>query len=253
MATSQPAALRPVTLEQLIALNEEIAALVRVGVPLGQGLQRLGRDMPGRLGEVAQTLAERVNRGENLWRILEANPQTFPSAYRAVVAAGLRTGRLARALELLTETAEHLAEAHRIVVAAFVYPLMVFLLAWGLFVFFVLKIAPVVAIALSEFERLDVPFSLTWQVGGARRPGGAPRFLGPSWFRPEPGRSSAAGRCRLNLVPPACSWVGFRGRDGCSTISVLLFSRKCWVCWLKTTCLWTPPWYWQPSRSEAHD
>ncbi len=152
MATSQPAALRPVTLEQLIALNEEIAALVRVGVPLGQGLQRLGRDMPGRLGEVAQTLAERVNRGENLCAILEANPQTFPSAYRAVVAAGLRTGRLARALELLTETAEHLAEAHRIVVAAFVYPLMVFLLAWGLFVFFVLKIAPVVAIALSEFE-----------------------------------------------------------------------------------------------------
>ena len=35
-----------VTLDQLIALNDEIAALARAGVPLDQGLLHLGRDLP---------------------------------------------------------------------------------------------------------------------------------------------------------------------------------------------------------------
>ena len=48
------------TLDHLIALNDEIAALVRAGVPLERGLAELGGDMPGRLGEIATALAERL-------------------------------------------------------------------------------------------------------------------------------------------------------------------------------------------------
>ena len=46
-----------ITLDQLIALNDEIAALVRAGVPLDRGLRSLGEDLPGRLGRFARQLS----------------------------------------------------------------------------------------------------------------------------------------------------------------------------------------------------
>ena len=49
-----------ITLEELTALNDEIAALVRVGVPLEDGLSRLGEDLPGRLGQLASRLADQL-------------------------------------------------------------------------------------------------------------------------------------------------------------------------------------------------
>ena len=54
------------TLDDLIALNDEIAALVRAGVPLEAGLAELGGDLPGRLGQFATVLAQRTARGESL-------------------------------------------------------------------------------------------------------------------------------------------------------------------------------------------
>ena len=46
----------------MIALNDEIAALVRAGVPLEQGLGHLGGDLPGRLGTFTTALADRMGR-----------------------------------------------------------------------------------------------------------------------------------------------------------------------------------------------
>ena len=39
-----------VSLDDLIALNDEIIALIRAGVPLERGLAGLADDLPGRLG-----------------------------------------------------------------------------------------------------------------------------------------------------------------------------------------------------------
>jgi general secretion pathway protein F len=56
MATANPSAGHTLSLEQLIALGEEIAALARAGVPLDEGLAELGRELPGRLGKVARQM-----------------------------------------------------------------------------------------------------------------------------------------------------------------------------------------------------
>jgi general secretion pathway protein F len=79
MNDTQPAT--AITLEQLVALNDEIAALVRAGVPLEQGLTALGADMPGRLGKVTQMLAERMERGESLDQVMAAESSHFPLAW----------------------------------------------------------------------------------------------------------------------------------------------------------------------------
>jgi len=125
-----------ISLDELIALNDEIIALVHAGIPLEGALSKLGEDLPGRLGRITRMLAERMKRGESLAEILENEPEHFPAVYRAVVLAGLRGGRLAAALESVSQSARRLAETRRIVAAAFLYPMIVVLVAWCLFVLF---------------------------------------------------------------------------------------------------------------------
>ena len=152
MNDTQPAT--AITLEQLVALNDEIAALVRAGVPLEQGLTALGADMPGRLGKVTQMLAERMQRGESLDQVMAAESSHFPPVYRAVVEVGLRTGRLPGALEALAVSIRRVKQTRRIVASSLLYPLLVTMVAWAFFVFFVIMIAPPLS---SAFKYFDVP------------------------------------------------------------------------------------------------
>jgi type II secretory pathway component PulF len=147
-------AIGPLTIEQLAALNGEIAALVRAGVPLEEGLGELGADMPGRLGKVARLIAERAGRGESLQAILADPSAGFPPVYQAVVAAGLRTGRLPVALESLAGSLRRVTETRRAIASACLYPLLLLILAWGFFSFFSAKIAPAL---LSAFDAFRVP------------------------------------------------------------------------------------------------
>ena len=101
------------TLNDLLALNQEIAALVRAGVPLERGLADLGADMPGRLGKAAASLAERTARGESLEQALADQAVTLSPAYRAVVQAGVRAGRLPAALEAVAASAHRTAETQQ--------------------------------------------------------------------------------------------------------------------------------------------
>jgi len=87
-----------ITLDQLIALNDEIAALIRAGVPLDRGLRSLGQDLPGRLGRFATQLSAQLARGESLTDALAEPKAKLPRLYRAVIeAAGQKAQWLANA------------------------------------------------------------------------------------------------------------------------------------------------------------
>jgi general secretion pathway protein F len=134
-----------ITLDELIALNEEIASLVRAGVPLDQGLQALGADMPGRLGRFATELSGQIARGESLTVALTDSGPYLPRVYRAVVEAGTAGGRLPAALESLAGSLRRLAETRRTVAITFIYPVLLLCFAWGLFAFAVDKLLPAFA------------------------------------------------------------------------------------------------------------
>jgi general secretion pathway protein F len=131
-----------VTLDQLIALNDEMVALVRAGVPLERGLIEAGRDLRGRLGEIATDLGTRLGQGERLPEAMARADRAMPEVYRAVVEAGVRSGRLAQALEGMASIARNYADARQAVGMAMLYPLIVLLLAYSLALCFVLVIAP---------------------------------------------------------------------------------------------------------------
>lgn len=138
------------SLEQLIALNDEMSALVRAGVPLDRGLADVSEEMPGRIGKLAAQMGERLRRGESMPQILASDEQRFPPVWRAVVEAGLRSGRLTAALEGLSTTARRVAELRRAVLVAWIYPLTVMTLAYALFVFVVMVLSPVMLYAMQD-------------------------------------------------------------------------------------------------------
>ena len=131
-----------VTLDQIVALNDEMAALVRAGIPLERGLIEAGRDIGGRLGRIVADLGGRLDRGEPLPDALGGSRDGLPGVYRAIVEAGIRSGRLSKALEGMATIARGHAEARRAVGLSLLYPLLVVALAYSLFLGFVLRIAP---------------------------------------------------------------------------------------------------------------
>jgi general secretion pathway protein F len=140
------------TLDNLLALNDEIAALVRAGVPLERGLTELARDLPGNLGRTAAELADRLEQGDPLDQALSSSDRQFPPLYLAVVTAGFRSGRLSAALEGLAVAARRIAELRQVTATAIIYPVIVFLLGWAMFVGFVLFFAPHVLPAFRDFH-----------------------------------------------------------------------------------------------------
>lgn len=128
------------TAEQLTAVTDELTALARAGVPLDGSLLALAADLPGRHGEVSRRIGERLASGEDLARVLEEDA-SYPPAYRAVVAAGLRTGRLAEAFAAVAEVAQRRQSLRSVVLVALIYPsltLAVAVLAYAVIAFHVL-------------------------------------------------------------------------------------------------------------------
>jgi general secretion pathway protein F len=132
----------PISIDQLVALNEEIAALVRAGIPLDRGLLEAGRDVRGRLGRIAAALGRRLGRGESLVEALHAEEASIPPLYRAVVEAGTRAGRLPVALEGMARYVRGYSEARVAIGLALWYPLVVLALAYALFVGLVMVVVP---------------------------------------------------------------------------------------------------------------
>lgn len=124
-------------LEDLTALNDEIGALARAGVPLGSGLLEMGKEMPSRLRDAAQHIGRRLEQGESFDEVLADGRLDIPEAYRAVLSSGVRSGRLAVAVEKLSGTLRRVTEARTMLKMAAVYPIGLVIAACCLFAFLI--------------------------------------------------------------------------------------------------------------------
>jgi general secretion pathway protein F len=147
------------SIEQLIGLNDEIASLVRGGVPLELGLHELGSDSSGALQEISQSLAARMSAGASLSEALHAEERRLPATYRTVVEAGVRAGRLPAALESISNYARELADLRRRITLALLYPFIVVVLAYLLFGVFIVQLVRRLR-ETYELFRLPVHWSL---------------------------------------------------------------------------------------------
>lgn len=154
-----------ISVDDFVALNDEIAALVRAGVPLDKGLARWGRDAGGRVGRITTELSAAAARGEPLEQSLTRLDVRLPEVYRAVVVAGVKSGRLPSALESLSAAARRLQEARALVGLAMIYPLALLLLGYGLLLLIVGWVLPVL---MQLYDGNPPPFWNAVVTGGER-------------------------------------------------------------------------------------
>ena len=213
MSNSSSPSLTGITLDELLALNQEIRALVRAGVPLEFGLGEFGRELPGHLGQVATGVAEQLRLGRPLVEVLDDSRWGIPPAYRAVVSAGLRSGRLASALEAVAQSARRLADLRRTISVSLVYPLLLLIIGWGLLAVFAAKVAPALAPGVAE---LTGPTHAALFLDGIARWGAWARYWGPAlpaalllaagWWWFASGRATVAQPRRARMLLGWLPW-----------------------------------------------
>lgn len=120
------------SIDDFVALNDEMASLVRAGVPLELGLQGFSRGISGKLGDLSDRLSQRMNAGESLEEAIHAEREAFPRVYRFAIEAGIKSGNLPQAMESLSRYARLLSDARRRIRLALIYPAIVVLLAYYL-------------------------------------------------------------------------------------------------------------------------
>jgi type II secretory pathway component PulF len=136
---AQPAA-KPISLSDLIAFNEEVLALVRVGLPIEIGLG--GTQLPKSIRKITRRFREELERGATIRQALDNCGAEFPASYLALVEAGLRSNRLTDSLISAGEFARTVLSMQHQLRSALVYPLLIFSVAYGFFLLLVSELVP---------------------------------------------------------------------------------------------------------------
>jgi type II secretory pathway component PulF len=133
------------SLDDYVALNDQLAALVAAGVPLDVGLGNWNQPVSEALENINATVARRVRRGESLKEALEGDDHDLPPSYRSLVQIGLAGGNLSEALDDATRVSETADKSRFTISSSLIYPLIVCGLAYigtlGLCQFFVPSLA----------------------------------------------------------------------------------------------------------------
>ncbi|HUR35849.1 MAG TPA: type II secretion system F family protein [Vicinamibacterales bacterium] len=131
-----------------LVFNQELATLLRAGMPLVQSLELLKRRVTSPLfRSVLDDVHERVRGGTALSDAFAVHGSLFPSVYTASLVAGERSGNLDGVLRRFVEYTKVIATVRRKTISALVYPAILIALALVLVSIIVLRVVP----AFSDF------------------------------------------------------------------------------------------------------
>lgn len=128
---------------EFLIFNQELATLLRAGMPLVQSLELLKRRIVSPVFRaVLNDVHERVRSGSSLSDAFAAHGALLPSVYTASLVAGERSGTLDTVLRRFVEYTKIIATVKRKTVSALVYPAILITLALVLVAIIVFKVVP---------------------------------------------------------------------------------------------------------------
>ena len=137
---------RGVRTQEFLIFNQELATLLRAGMPLVQSLDLLrGRVTSPAFRRVLDDVHEKVRSGTALSDAFGSHLDLFPRVYTASLLAGERSGNLDAVLRRYVEYTKVIATVKRKTVSALVYPAILISLALVLVGIIVLKVVPAFA------------------------------------------------------------------------------------------------------------
>ena len=169
----------PLSLDDFLFFNEQIAAMTNAGVPLQDGLRQLGADVgSGKLKRLLLELADDLAAGTPLEQALAKLQSRFPTQYAGVVRAGLESGDLGGTLYGLSTHLRLKSDLRRALVELAVYPLVVLLFAFGVLSFLMRIVVPQLELMVADMVGVygwsspsrppSVPHSTGWIFETAR-------------------------------------------------------------------------------------
>jgi type IV pilus assembly protein PilC len=137
-----------ISTREFLVFNQELATLLKAGMPLVQSLDLLKRRVESPVfRSVLDDVHERVRGGAALSDAFAAHGDLFPSIYTASLVAGERSGSLDTVLRRFVEYTKVVTTLKRKTLSALVYPAILVSLAIVLVAIIVLKVIP----AFSDF------------------------------------------------------------------------------------------------------
>jgi len=109
--------------QDFLVFNQELAALLRAGLPLLQALDLIvDRMADSNFETVLQDVRERIRTGEDLSNAFTAHQEMFPRLYPSALKAGERSGELEAVIRRFIRYQQLVLDARKRVVSALIYP-----------------------------------------------------------------------------------------------------------------------------------
>ena len=150
---------RKITRHEFLVFNQELATLLKAGMPLVQSLDILRSRMTNQvLKSVLDDVYEKVRGGTALSDAFGAHGDLFPSVYTASLMAGERSGNLDSVLRRFVAYSKTVDTVRTKTISAMIYPAILVALALVLVSIIVIKVVPTFADFYTSFES-ELPLS----------------------------------------------------------------------------------------------
>jgi type IV pilus assembly protein PilC len=142
LSLSLPARKR-ISTREFVVFNQELATLLKAGMPLVQSLDILRKRVANPLFKtVLDDVHDRVRAGNSLSEAFEAHGSMFPGVYTASLLAGEKSGSLEQVIRRYVAYVKVVASVKRKTVSALVYPAILMGLSLVVVSIIVLKVVP---------------------------------------------------------------------------------------------------------------
>ena len=150
---------------EFLVFNQELATLLKAGMPLVQSLDILRQRVTNIvLKGVIDDVYERVRSGSALSEAFEAHQGMFPGVYTASLLAGEKSGNLEQVLRRYVSYVKVVSSVKRKTISALVYPAILVLLSVIVVTVIVVKVVPEFGTFYNQFGK-ELPLSTRMIVG----------------------------------------------------------------------------------------
>jgi type IV pilus assembly protein PilC len=148
-----------------LLFNQQLAALIRAGIPILQSIAMLRRRATSaRLRSLLGDVEEKIRGGMALSAAFAAQGHVFPRIYTASILAGERSGALDDVLNRYNAYMRRGVEVRRKIRGALAYPIFLLCASGGMVTFLTLYVVPRMQRLFEGFNK-DLPFITTVVVG----------------------------------------------------------------------------------------
>ena len=150
---------RKIATREFLVFNQELATLLKAGMPLVQSLDILRQRVINPVFKsVLDDVHERVRSGNSLSEAFESHGALFPGVYTASLLAGEKSGSLEQVIRRYVAYVKVVSAVKRKTISALVYPAILLLLSMVVVGIIVIKVVPEFGLFYEQFGA-ELPLS----------------------------------------------------------------------------------------------